>query len=109
MPKYIAAGQHNFKGTTYRFMVMQRFSTDLQKIFENAGKQFSKQTVYALALRMVRTASYSTNFSQDKLMGKNFDQFFNLCNKRHFIVTCKNIILMPIFGTLEYPKHMFCR
>ena len=57
VPKYIAAGQHVYKGTTYRFMVMQRFSTDLQKIFENAGKRFSKQTVFALTLRMVRYAS----------------------------------------------------
>ena len=56
VPKFIAAGQHSFKGATYRFMVMQRFSTDLQKIFVNAGKQFSKQTVFALALRMVRMA-----------------------------------------------------
>ena len=59
VPKYIAAGQHAFKGATYRFMVMQRFSTDLQKVFEQAGKQFSKQTVFALALRMVRNGLHS--------------------------------------------------
>lgn len=58
VPKYIAAGQHVYKGTTYRFMVMQRFSTDLQKIFENAGKQFTKQTVFALTLRMLDALEY---------------------------------------------------
>jgi vaccinia related kinase len=53
VPRYVASGQHDYKGVTYRFMVMERFSTDLQKVFEEAGKVFSKQTVYALALRMV--------------------------------------------------------
>ncbi|KAH3854374.1 hypothetical protein DPMN_096915 [Dreissena polymorpha] len=58
IPKYIASGQHVFKGTTYRFMVMQRFGTDLQLIFEGAGKQFSKQTVFALALRLIDALEY---------------------------------------------------
>ncbi|XP_045172951.2 serine/threonine-protein kinase VRK1-like [Mercenaria mercenaria] len=58
VPKYIASGQHEYKGVNYRFMVMERFSTDLQKVFEAAGKMFSKQTVYALALRMIDSLEY---------------------------------------------------
>ncbi|XP_052766357.1 serine/threonine-protein kinase VRK1-like [Mya arenaria] len=53
IPKFIASGQHVYKGTNYRFMVMQRFSTDLQMIFEASGKHFSRQTVCALALRLI--------------------------------------------------------
>lgn len=58
VPRFIAGGQHDYKGTSYRFLVMERFSTDLQKIFEAAGKQFSKQTVFALALRMLDALEY---------------------------------------------------
>lgn len=58
VPRYVASGQHDYKGVTYRFMVMERFSTDLQKVFEEAGKVFSKQTVYALALRMIDALEY---------------------------------------------------
>lgn len=58
VPKYIASGQHEHKGVTYRFMVMERFSKDLQKIFEEAGKTFSKQTVFALALRLIDALEY---------------------------------------------------
>ena len=53
LPKYIASGSHSYKGTQYRFMVMQRFGRDLQSIFEGAGKKFEKQTVYGLALRLI--------------------------------------------------------
>ncbi|WAR19775.1 VRK1-like protein [Mya arenaria] len=58
IPKFIASGQHVYKGTNYRFMVMQRFSTDLQMIFEASGKHFSRQTVCALALRLVYLVDY---------------------------------------------------
>lgn len=58
VPKYIASGQHMHKGVNYRFMVMERFSTDLQKIFEGAKKRFSKESVYALALRMIDALEY---------------------------------------------------
>ena len=58
VPPYVASGQHVYNGNTYRFMVMKRFSTDLQKLFEDAGKAFSKQTVFALALRLVGQNDY---------------------------------------------------
>lgn len=58
VPKYIASGQHSYKGSNYRFMVMQRFSQDLQGLFEGAGKKFSQQTVYAIALRLIDALEY---------------------------------------------------
>jgi vaccinia related kinase len=53
VPKYIAHGNHKRGSEEFRFLVMPRFGTDLQKIFEGCGKQFSKETVLALGLRMV--------------------------------------------------------
>lgn len=53
VPKFIASGQHSYKGAQYRFMVMERFGKDLQSIFEGAGKRFDQKTVYSLALRLI--------------------------------------------------------
>lgn len=53
VPKYISSGTHTRGKETFRFMVMERFGTDVQKIFEKSGKTFSKHTVCALALRLV--------------------------------------------------------
>ena len=60
MPKYIASGSHQ-KGIRYRFMVMERFGTDLQKLFEANGKKFPTKTVYQMAIRLV--SSNQTGFS----------------------------------------------
>lgn len=53
VPKYIAHGTHQRDKENFRFMVMPRFGSDLQKIFEGCGKHFAKETVLALGLRMV--------------------------------------------------------
>ena len=58
VPKYIASGAHERNGTKYRFMVMERFGTDLQKLFEDNGKRFPLKTVLQLAIRIV---SYQTD------------------------------------------------
>lgn len=58
VPKYIAHGMHQRDKENYRFMIMPRFGTDLQKIFEGCGKQFSKETVLALGLRMLDALEY---------------------------------------------------
>ena len=54
VPKYISSGSHTRGKETFRFMVMERFGSDVQKVFEKSGKKFSKHTVCALALRLVR-------------------------------------------------------
>ncbi|XP_056021256.1 serine/threonine-protein kinase VRK1-like [Ostrea edulis] len=58
VPKYITHGNHTRGNENFRFLVMPRFGTDLQKIFEGCGKQFSKETVLALGLRMVDALEY---------------------------------------------------
>ena len=37
----------------YRFMVMDRFGTDLQKKFEETGRRFPRKLVLQLGLRLV--------------------------------------------------------
>lgn len=52
-PIYVASGQHEKNGQKLRFMVMERYGTDLQKVFVQNGNRFSVATVYTLGLRMV--------------------------------------------------------
>lgn len=54
MPRYIASGSHEYKKTKYRFLVINRYGKDLQKIFEENNKRFPEHIVYKLALQIVR-------------------------------------------------------
>ena len=53
VPKFIATGSCDFDGSKYRFLVMERYGDDLQKLFEKNGKWFSTATVFLLAIKLV--------------------------------------------------------
>ena len=54
VPRFIATGRHDHDGSEYRFLIMERFGRDLQKLFEEAGKRFPTSTVFLLGLKLVR-------------------------------------------------------
>ncbi|XP_062974092.1 serine/threonine-protein kinase VRK1 isoform X2 [Elgaria multicarinata webbii] len=58
VPKYWGSGMHQKNGKSYRFMVMDRFGKDLQKIFEERGKQFTRKAVLQLGLRILDVLEY---------------------------------------------------
>nr|XP_020653612.1 serine/threonine-protein kinase VRK1 isoform X1 [Pogona vitticeps]XP_020653613.1 serine/threonine-protein kinase VRK1 isoform X1 [Pogona vitticeps] len=58
VPKYWGSGLHQKNGRSYRFMVMDRFGKDLQKIFEERGKRFTRKTVLQLGLRILDVLEY---------------------------------------------------
>nr|KAG5704443.1 hypothetical protein BaRGS_024298 [Batillaria attramentaria] len=58
VPPFLGAGQHSKGGKQYRFLVMPRLSTDLQKIFESAGRSFSEKTTCSIGLRMLDALEY---------------------------------------------------
>ncbi|XP_048342081.1 serine/threonine-protein kinase VRK1 isoform X2 [Sphaerodactylus townsendi] len=58
VPRYWGSGLHEKNGKSYRFMVMDRFGKDLQKIFEEQGKQFTRKTVLQLGLRILDVLEY---------------------------------------------------
>ncbi|XP_030644934.1 serine/threonine-protein kinase VRK1 [Chanos chanos] len=58
VPKYCGSGLHDKGGSRYRFMVMDRFGTDLQKKFEESGKKFSHKLVLQLGLRLLDILEY---------------------------------------------------
>uniref|UniRef100_A0A7P0T9B1 VRK serine/threonine kinase 1 n=1 Tax=Homo sapiens TaxID=9606 RepID=A0A7P0T9B1_HUMAN len=62
VPKYWGSGLHDKNGKSYRFMIMDRFGSDLQKIYEANAKRFSRKTVLQLSLRIV--SGYSGIYSR---------------------------------------------
>ncbi|KAF2365167.1 Protein kinase domain [Trinorchestia longiramus] len=58
MPKYLGSGSFTFKSQKYRFMVMERFGSDLQKILEKHNKKFSFKTVYQIGLEIIDVLEY---------------------------------------------------
>ncbi|XP_070368175.1 serine/threonine-protein kinase VRK2 isoform X4 [Equus asinus] len=57
IPLFYGSGLTEFKGRSYRFMVMERLGIDLQKISDQNGT-FKKSTVLQLGIRMVYLADY---------------------------------------------------
>ncbi|XP_019408031.1 PREDICTED: serine/threonine-protein kinase VRK1 isoform X1 [Crocodylus porosus] len=58
VPRYWGSGLHQKNGNSYRFMVMDRFGRDLQKIYEENSKRFAHKTVLQLGLRILDILEY---------------------------------------------------
>ncbi|XP_074764732.1 serine/threonine-protein kinase VRK2 isoform X1 [Athene noctua] len=58
IPVFWGSGLTEYKGKSYRFMVMERLGEDLQRIFEDSGSRFKKETVLQLGARMLDTLEY---------------------------------------------------
>uniref|UniRef100_A0A8C6M285 non-specific serine/threonine protein kinase n=1 Tax=Nothobranchius furzeri TaxID=105023 RepID=A0A8C6M285_NOTFU len=53
VPRYWGSGLHERGGKRYRFMVIDRLGTDLQKKFEECGRRFPRKLVLQLGLRLL--------------------------------------------------------
>lgn len=58
VPRYWGSGLHEREGKRYRFMVIDRLGTDLQKKFEECGRRFSRKLVLQLGLRLLDILEY---------------------------------------------------
>uniref|UniRef100_A0A087XNM5 non-specific serine/threonine protein kinase n=1 Tax=Poecilia formosa TaxID=48698 RepID=A0A087XNM5_POEFO len=58
VPRYWGSGLHNKGDKRYRFMVIDRLGTDLQKKFEECGKKFPRKLVLQLGLRLLDTLEF---------------------------------------------------
>ncbi|XP_075269685.1 serine/threonine-protein kinase VRK2 isoform X2 [Opisthocomus hoazin] len=58
IPVFWGSGLAEYKGKSYRFMVMERLGQDLQRIFEDCGSRFKKETVLQLGAQMLDTLEY---------------------------------------------------
>ncbi|XP_022248519.1 serine/threonine-protein kinase VRK1-like isoform X2 [Limulus polyphemus] len=61
MPRFIGSGSHEYHGVKYRFMVMERFGEDLQKLL-NRNKLFPEKTVFTLGIRILDILEYIHSF-----------------------------------------------
>jgi len=73
MPRFIGNGSHEYDGNKYRFMVMERFGVDLQKLFEARGKRFSVKTVLTLGIKILDILEYihQTGYIHADIKGSN--------------------------------------
>ena len=58
MPCLRGSGSHVHKGDKYRFLIMDRFGKDLQKIFQTGKKLFTDKVTYNLALKIIDVLEY---------------------------------------------------
>lgn len=64
MPPFLGSGSHEYNGEKYRFIVMERYGTDLWKLFLENERTFPEHTVYKVAWQIVtRLKVYLLYFS----------------------------------------------
>ena len=58
MPILRGSGNHIFKSQKYRFLVMDRYSKDIDKYFQGGKHVLSTKTTFTLAIRILDTLEY---------------------------------------------------
>ncbi|XP_012936158.1 serine/threonine-protein kinase VRK1 [Aplysia californica] len=58
VPPFLGTGSHMYMSNEYRFLVMPRYGTDLQKLLDQAGGTFPAQVVFAVGLRILDALQY---------------------------------------------------
>ncbi|KAJ8951244.1 hypothetical protein NQ318_010272 [Aromia moschata] len=58
MPSYLGSGSHEYKSEKYRFIVMEKFGTDLWKIFLENNRSFPTGTVFKLGVQITCWNTY---------------------------------------------------
>jgi len=59
IPSYIGSGAHEKDGQKYRFLVMERFGSDLQRILDNSeGGRLTDKTVCEVGLQVIDALQY---------------------------------------------------
>ena len=59
IPCFRGKGLHNYKGQDYRFLVIDRFGKDLQKVFQSGKKLFAPKAAFNLAIRIVSLLQFN--------------------------------------------------
>lgn len=58
VPEYVATGLFEYNKSKYRFLVMTRFGTDIEKIYKENDFVFPEATVFSLGIRMIDALEY---------------------------------------------------
>ncbi|KAK0092917.1 hypothetical protein PV326_000324 [Microctonus aethiopoides] len=73
MPEFIGSGSHECHGIKYRFVIMERYGTDLWKLFIENNRKFPEHTVYKLAIQIIDILEYihSKTYVHGDIKGAN--------------------------------------
>ncbi|XP_056639501.1 serine/threonine-protein kinase VRK1-like [Diorhabda sublineata] len=73
IPLYLGSGSHEYCQEKYRFVVMEKFGTDVWKIFLENNKLFPASTVFKIAIQMLDALEYihSRGYVHADLKGAN--------------------------------------
>ncbi|KAJ8972443.1 hypothetical protein NQ317_000034 [Molorchus minor] len=73
MPLYLGSGSHEYKGEKYRFIVMEKFGTDIWKIFLEHNRIFPTTTVFKLGVQILDVLEYihEHNYVHADIKGAN--------------------------------------
>lgn len=63
MPKYLGSGSHDHDGIKYRFVVMEKFGSDIWKIFLENNKCFPADTVFKLGIQIVSSRDIKIKYN----------------------------------------------
>ncbi|XP_011502656.1 PREDICTED: serine/threonine-protein kinase VRK1-like isoform X2 [Ceratosolen solmsi marchali] len=58
MPPFLGSGSHEYNNEKYRFIVMERYGTDIWTLFLENGRKFSEHTVYKVAWQIINVLEY---------------------------------------------------
>merc|ERR1712051_860592 len=84
VPKLVANGSHVRNRQNYRFLVMERFGSDLQRILDNSeGQRFTTKTACTVAIQVIDSLEYihRQGYVHKDVKGSNLLVGYGLCSK----------------------------
>lgn len=58
VPHYVASGSHQIKDNKYRFLILPKYDSDLEKIFISKNQKFNMKTVLTISLQIIDILEY---------------------------------------------------
>lgn len=58
VPHYVASGSHQVKNNKYRFLILPKYDSDLEKIFVSRNQKFNIKTALTISLQIIDILEY---------------------------------------------------